>query len=166
MKSLLLIVFSIVLCTALRAQGDAPDCGFCVTVCDRICSQGDCGQPDANWTVKTFQVPCDTLYQVTASTSCASGNCACSYFRTCVLVFEGTNPAPIASPHTLNCASSLCTDVFPNVRMRPNVTYTIKVAKLPCDSGEPCSTCSPDGCSSLGRVYRHSGDICGTWICN
>ncbi len=165
-KTILGLALVLVLSTALWAQGDQPSCAFCITVCDKIYNPGNCGQPDSSFVSKTFQVPCDTFYQVSAITQCKNPtNCTCRDFETCVFVYEPGNPIPIASPHTLTCYDGTCIWTFTHVPMQRNIQYTLYVGKVPCGV-ETCPTCSPDGCSSLGRVYRLPEDVCGTWTCN
>ena len=153
MKSLLLILFSLTLCTALWAQGDAPDCTTCVQLTDATCTEQlncDLGE---DCTSTYFAVPCDGTYKLRAEMYCTS--VGCQYCVACIHIYDGTQW--IASVHTP--CNSTCT-VENNVVLEEGIRYTLYVCLRSCASSNCLDRCTT--CTARGRV-QYQNSICPAW---
>ena len=157
MMSALLLALSVSVLTF--AQGDQPDCTFCLHLRDAECAEVGCLSTE-HCVSRTFTVECEADYAFTTFMYCANPS-NCKYCRACAIITgtDGLFESCHSACHLESCYPSIACH---SVHLKPGYTYTLYVCKIPCDQ-QPltCDEC-PASCEARAEV-KYPGSICPAW---
>ena len=163
MKFFMLILLCISLCTALWAQGDAPDCKQCWSVTDVNCDDHtDC----TDWSQavsQRFTPPCDGDYTFKCKTVCDEPG-ECHNCITCSRIVDAATGQVLYQCYTVidvagGCENPCENSVYPTVSLTANHDYRLEVSLQRCRDILYCGSCT---CYAEAHVY-YPGAACPDW---